>query len=138
MGMEAKATDQKPQMWILRPEEKPHGTRIGSILDGMLEKLGGQFGRVSFKHSMAISQAWEEIAGQHCAYTSPGKLDISAKCLHVIAASSRHASVIRWDTAQMLERIADVIGEGIVTEIFVLTLPPERNRALAHAQPSGA
>jgi len=126
----------RPQIGALRYEDKRTGTRLGTILDGLLEKFGGPFSSSALKHSMAISQAWNEIAGQHAAYCTPGKLDTSARCLHVIASSSRHASVIRWDTAQMVARIADVLGEDIVREIFVLTLPPKRNRHLAQAEVS--
>lgn len=109
---------------------------MGNILDGMLEKFGGSSNSSALKHSMAIGEAWNEIAGEHSAYSTPGKLDTSAKCLHVIAESSRHASVIRWDTTQMIVRIADVLDEEIVSEIFVLTLPPKQNRHLIQAEAS--
>ena len=130
----------KPQLGILQPPEKPPGKRLGNILDGMLEKLGGQFGSSAFKHSMAIGEVWDTIAGEHAAYSSPGKLDTGAKCLHVIAKTSRHASVIRWDTASMLRQIEVVLGEGVVTEIFVLTATPRAEPSLepALAEPASA
>lgn len=112
-------------------EEKTPGTRLGNILDTVMEKLGDQFGNPNWKHSMVIAENWEQVAGPHASYSKPGKLDPGARCLHVIAESPAHASVIRWDSADMVDKINRILDEDggededVLTEIFVVTLAPQ-------------
>ncbi len=109
-------------------EERPPGTRLGNILDTVMEKLGDQFGNPNWKHSMVIAENWEQVAGPHASYSKPGKLDPGAKCLHVIAQSPPHASAIRWDSASMVAKINHLLGENVLTEIFVVTLAPQASQ----------
>ncbi len=104
-------------MWVLTPKQS-EAIRLGDVLGKVAENFDKQ--QSSLGTLLAIVQEWDAIAGQNAAHARPGKLDQEAKCLHVLAQSTRHASVIRWDSIAMLHRISERVGEGIVTSIRVI------------------
>lgn len=104
-------------MWVLTPKQ-PEATRLGDVLGKVAESFGEQ--KSSLGDLLVIVQEWEAIAGQHSVHARPGKLDQETRCLHVLAQSTRHASVIRWESTAMLHRISERIGEGVVTSIQVI------------------
>ena len=107
----------RSDMWVLTPEQ-PEATRLGEVLGKVAEGFGKE--KSSLETLLVIVREWEAIAGQHCAHARPGKLDQETGCLHVLAQSTRHASVIRWESTAMLQRIAERVGEGVVTSIQVI------------------
>ena len=106
---------QVPGMWALTPEQ-PEATRLGEVLGKVAEGFGKQ--KSSLETLLVIVREWDSIAGEHASHARPGKLDDST--LHVLAQSTRHASVIRWESTAMLQRIAERVGEGVVTSIQVI------------------
>lgn len=107
----------RANMWVLTPKQ-PEATRLGDVLGKVAESFGKQ--NSSMETLLVIVQEWEAIAGQHSAHARPGKLDQETRCLHVLAQSTRHASVIRWESTAMLHRISERVGEGVVTSIQVI------------------
>lgn len=106
---------------LISTSKQSEATRIGDVLDTVAECFGEQ--KSSLESLLIIAQEWDVIAGQHSAHARPGKLDQETKCLHVLAQSTRHASVIRWDSTAMLHRICERVGEGVVTSIRVIAPP---------------
>ena len=105
----------RSDMWVLTPEQ-PEATRLGEVLGKVAEGFGKQ--KSSLETLLVIVREWDSIAGEHASHARPGKLDEST--LHVLAQSTRHASVIRWESTAMLHRISERVGEGIVTSIQVI------------------
>lgn len=104
-------------MWVLTPK-RSEATRLGDVLGKVAENFDQE--QSSLGTLLVIVQEWDAIAGQNAAHARPGKLDQEAKCLHVLAQSTRHASVIRWESTAMLHRISERVGEDVVTSIRVI------------------
>ena len=103
---------------LVSAPKQSDATRLGDVLGTVAESFGKQ--KSSLESLMVIAQEWDAIAGQHSAHARPGKLDQEARCLHVLAQSTRHASVIRWESGAMQHRISEKVGEGVVTSILVI------------------
>lgn len=103
---------------LVSAPEQSDATRLGDVLGTVAERFGKQ--KSSLESLMVIVQEWDAIAGQHSAHARPGKLDQETRCLHVLAQSTRHASVVRWESTAMLHRISERVGEGVVASILVI------------------
>lgn len=103
---------------LLSAPKQSDATRLGDVLGTVAERFGKQ--KSSLENLLVIVQEWEAIAGQHAAHACPGRLDQETRCLHVLAQSTHHASVLRWESTAMLHRISERVGEGAVASIRVI------------------
>ena len=107
---------------LVSAPKQSEATRLGDVLGTVAERFSKQ--KSSLESLLTIVGEWDAIAGQHSSHARPGKLDQETKCLHVLAQSTRHASVIRWESTAMLHRISERVGEEVVTSIRVIAPLP--------------
>jgi predicted nucleic acid-binding Zn ribbon protein len=93
--------------------------RVGEVLDRITQSLG--VGRASTLPK--VFSAWDDLVGpQVAAHARPRSLRDGV--LAVAVDQPAWATQLRYLEADLLRRIADVVGEGVVTRVEVRVAPP--------------
>jgi predicted nucleic acid-binding Zn ribbon protein len=97
-----------------RPLDEDRGPRkIGDGLDRVLP--GGKTFRV-------LREQWPELVGESFAsHARPSSIE--AKTLVIAVDDAAFASQFKWMESDLLERLAEALGEGIVTSLRVVVRP---------------
>ncbi|HEX9992122.1 MAG TPA: DUF721 domain-containing protein [Acidimicrobiales bacterium] len=90
-----------------------------------LDRALGDLGLPGARAVVAVFGRWEELVGEQvAAHASP--VSIHDGRLLVAVDEPGWATQLRYLQADLLRRVADVAGEGVVTRIEVRVRPPER------------
>lgn len=95
---------------------------VQDIVDGLMARIGG--GRAGA--AAALTAAWEDVAGAEFASRSrPASCDSGR--LVVLVADGATASKMRFMTTKIMQKVENVVGEGVVDRISFRVTPGLRH-----------
>ncbi len=106
--------------WSPLPTRDGHGgpepTPLAGVLDAVMAGLGGP----SVEAIVVVHERWAEVVGAEVApHASP--LGISGGRLQIGVDGPGWANHVRWSEAEILARLAELIGPDQVTSVTVRT-----------------
>lgn len=110
-----------PEDWTVAADDDAHLTRVEgpTALSGELARLARRPGWAERLGAARVEAAWLDIVGEElAAQCEPVRL--AGKVLTIRAASPVWATQLRYLTAQLLQRSADVMGPGSVTSVTIV------------------
>lgn len=110
-----------PEDWTVAADDDAHLTRVEgpTALSGELARLARRPGWAERLGAARVEAAWLDIVGEElAAHCEPVRL--AGKVLTIRAASPVWATQLRYLTAQLLQRSADVMGPGSVTSVTIV------------------
>ena len=113
-----------------RPLRDPEGTpprRVADSLNAVTRDIGGD-GGPALVH---LIQGWPAIVGEQvAAHSTP--LTLRNKTLTIAADEPAWGAQIRWLEADLLRRLEQVCGQGVVTRVAVRVRPLSRPGQTQH------
>lgn len=107
-----------------RARRQPEG--VQEIVDRLMTKVSGGRGAPA----ALLSASWNDVVGEtFVAKTWPGSCESGR--LVVLVADGATASKMRFNTAQILQNAAKILGEQAVTSISFRVSPPAAGKPIA-------
>ncbi len=109
--------------WRPLPAEGGHEPRrLGEAIDGVVRSAGGPgAGALT-----AVFAGWEELAGPVAAHCRP--VALAGRTLVVAVDQPGRATEVRYRSGELVRRIAEVAGVGVVERLEVQVRPPHVGR----------
>jgi hypothetical protein len=97
--------------------------RIGEHVDELLQRIG----MPAAPSLAALAEEWDEAAGDPWAgAATPVGLDAGVLVVEVV--DGAHASLLRYQTGALIDRLSERIGEGVVSAVRIRVRPAKKGR----------